>query len=143
MFKQLAPSVVEEMRKDGRIILTAKNGWEKLTSTNSVPYKINLQLGCQMEHLFNCYLQIYDHTIVVSNIESSPSITTQKGMVDGYLDLAIDGIIKFTRLCGKNRIIVDTDIKCAADHLPHYGFKLFSGTGYSTKSIKGILRLNE
>ena len=134
---------MEKMRKDGRIILTTKNGWEKATSMNSVPYKINLLLGNQMEHLFNCYLQMYGFTIVISNIEPSFSITTQKSMVDGYLDIAIDGIIKFTRLHGKNRIIVDTKIKYAADHLPHYGFKLFSGADYPTNSIKGILRLNE
>jgi hypothetical protein len=141
MFKQLSPSVIEKMKKDGRIILTIKSGWERVTTMSAAPYKINLYIGRQMEHLFNCYLQMYGSTVVVSNIEPSLQATTQKGILDGYLYLAIDGLIKFAKTHDKKRMIVDTTIKCAADHLPHYGFKLFSETDYPTNSIKGILLL--
>lgn len=143
MFKQLAPSVIEKMKEEGRVVLTVKNGWETSTELNSIPYKINLYIGNQVEHLFNCYLYLQKHgsTILISNIIPSSSVGTQKNIIDGYLYLAIDGLIKFAKTNKKNRIIVDTYIECAADHLPHYGFKLFRGADSPTKSIKGILIL--
>lgn len=143
MFKQLAPAIVEKMKEDGRVVLTVKNGWEATTELNSIPYKINLYIGNKVEHLFDCYLYIQKHgsTILISNITPSPSVGAQKNVIDCYFYLAVDGLIKFAKTYKKNRIIVDTDIECAADHLPHYGFKLFREPDSVTKSIKGMLIL--
>jgi len=141
MFKQLSPAIIEKMKEDGRVILTVKKGWETATSIHAIPYKINLYIGNNMEHLFDCYLQIYGSTIVISDIRSSSIIADKKNLVDGYLYLAINGLMKFAKAHDKNRMIVDTEIKYAADHLPHYGFKLISETDCPTKSIKGIIVL--
>ena len=128
------------MKTDGRIVLTVKTGWEMASKMESLPYKINLYMENQTEHLFDCYLQAYGNTIMVSNITPASSISAQKNIIDCYLYLTIDGLIKFAKMHEKSRIIVNTDLKCAADHLPHYGFKLF-GAEPTYKSIKGILLL--
>lgn len=141
MFKQLSPSVTEELKVDGRVVLTVKSGWETASMINSIPYKINLYIGTDVEHMFNCYLQDYSSTLLASNITPAPAIAAQKSIIDSYLYLAIDGLIHFAKMHDKNRVIVDTTIKCAADHLPHYGFKLFSETTDNINSIQGILSL--
>ncbi len=141
MFKQLSQSVIEKMKEDGRIMLTVKRGWETATSTNPIPYKINLFIDNQLEHLFNCYLQIYDSAVIISDIIPTPYVSHQKNLIDGYLYIAIDGLVKFAKRQKKKRVVVDTNISCAADHLPHYGFKLFTEEDFPTKSIKGMLTL--
>jgi hypothetical protein len=141
MFKQLSPSVTEELKGDGRVVLTVKGGWETATMINSIPYKINLYIRTNVEHMFNCYLQDYSSTLLISNITPAPAIAAQKSIIDSYLYIAINGLIQFAKMRDKNRVIVDTTIKCAADHLPHYGFKLFSETTDNTNSIQGILSL--
>ena len=141
MFKQLSQPVVEKMKTDGRIMLTVKNGWETATSFNPIPYRINLCIENRIEHLFNCYLQIYDTAIIVSDVVLPTDTSLPKSIVDSHLYLAIDGLIKFTKMQKKEMVIIETTLKYAADHLPHYGFKLFSKEYYSTNSIKGILSL--
>ena len=140
MFKQLAPSVIEEMKTDGRIILTVKPGWERATELNAIPYKINICIGTQMEHIFNCYLYLGAKTVMISDIEPSSLIADEKGLVDCYINLAIDGIIKFAKMQKKSTVIIDSCIQCIADHLPDYGFKMMNIRDF-TKSIKGVLTL--
>lgn len=140
MFKQLAPSAVEKMRTEGRIILTVQTGWEASTNMCAIPYKINICIGDQLDHIFNCYLFLHQKTLVISDITSVSTITADKKVVDGYLDLAIDGIIKFAKIQNATRIIVDSYIKCMADHLPNYGFKIIKTKG-DIRTIKGILLL--
>ena len=140
MFKQLSPSIMEKMKTDGRIVLTVKSGWETATEMDALPYKINLYMKNETEHLFNCYLQINVSTIAATNITPSSSISGQKNIIDCCLYLAIDGLVKFAKIHRKNRIIIDTNLRCAADHLPHYGFELFE-TDTTNRSIKGTLLL--
>ena len=140
MFKQLAPSIVEEMRRDGKIVLTVKHGWETSSEMHAIPYKINMCIGDQLEHLFSCYLYSHTNTIAISCIYPSPLIADKKNLIDGYLDLAIDGIIRFTKLNEKRRVIIDSDIKCIVDHLLHYRFKIVDIKN-NAKSIMGILTL--
>lgn len=141
MFKQLSQSVVEKLRNDSRVVLTIKKGWETSTTINSIPYKINLYMGTDVEHMFDCYLLEYGSTLLISNITPAYSIGTQKNIIDSYLYLAIDGLIQFAKMSKKDRVIVSTTIKCAADHLPHYGFKLIYETNDNTNSIQGFLLL--
>jgi len=140
MFKQLAPSVIEELKTDGRIILTVKPGWEKATELHAIPYKINICIETQMEHIFNCYLYLDVKTVMISDIEPSSLIADKKSLVDSYIGLAIDGIIKFAKMQKKSTIIIDSHIQCIADHLPDYGFKIMNIRDF-TKSIKGVLTL--
>jgi len=140
MFKQLAPSVIEKMKTDGRIILTVEPGWEMASELHAIPYKINICIGTHMEHIFNCYLYLHTKTIMVSDIKPSSLIADKKNLVDCYIDLAINGIIKFAKMQKKSTIVIDSCIQCIADHLPSYGFKILNIRDY-TKSIKGSLTL--
>jgi hypothetical protein len=140
MFKQLSPSAVEKMRAEGKIMLTVLTGWEMVTTLHAVPFKINMCIGNQLDHIFNCYLYSHAKTIVISDIEPSSAIVGKKRVIDGYLDLAIDGIVKYAKMQNAARVLVDSRIKCLADHLPQYGFKIIEVED-NTKSIKGILTL--
>jgi len=108
------------MEELGHIIITAKNGWENVW--NMQPSFISYNIDIASERIFSCYYSKSGNQVQITNLEALKLISDDKAMVDAYLFLAIKGLIRFTNNIGAKRLVVDSFIPAAADHMLDLGF---------------------
>lgn len=133
MYQALSPSVIEDLEKQGEVVFTLKTMKDiPADQVNSpwrtIPHKISFQIGTEEEHIFNCWVQIYDGTMNVSHIETAGMLKTEeRGLVDAYLYLTIKGAIDHARSIHLHRLVIDSYLSATAEHLADLGFELFPG----------------
>lgn len=141
MYKQLSSTAVKELEESGCIILTIKAGWEPGSVRQALPYNINYQIGVDLERIFRCYLHIYEETVEVTNVEPAPMISDQENLVDAYLGIAIQGIVKYAKSLSKSHVVISSRIPSAAEHLADKGFTLVPRGLFPARVVQGFLRI--
>lgn len=137
MYKSLSPSVLEEMTKRGSAVITVKGGWETTSAWVSIPGFITYCLGDNREHIFRCYMSRETNTIQITNVEATKLIADKKSLVDAYMYVALKGVIKFAESMRVKRLIFDSYIPSAADHMIDLGFRITSkGLSGGSRGLK-------
>ena len=151
MYKQIAPSVVKEMRDMGIITLTIKKGWEEYMQWHAIPYHINfsaphntmLKIGSSITHIFNCYVDGHGSVMNVSNVAPSKEMSKNKSLIDVYLHLAIKHAVAYAEDLGKTKLTFSSKIPSAAEHLVDCGFRVFPVAGMEPVYMNGYLDIKE
>jgi len=120
MYKSLSPYVVREMDERGHILLTTKAGWEN--NWCAMPSHISYNIGTESEHIFRCYFSQQMGAIQITNVEATDLISDNKALVDAYMYIAIKGMVDFAGTFKVKRLVFDSFIPAAADHMLDLGF---------------------
>ena len=140
MYKAFSPSVLEEMEERGDISLTVKSGWEHANKWTAQPFFISYCIGSEREHIFSCYFSQESTVIQITNIEPTKLIADKKALVDAYMYITLKGLIGYAENAGVSRLIIDSYISAAADHMLDLGFyvtpKGISGGSRGCKRLK-------
>ena len=137
MYKSLSKSVLEEMTERGNTVVTIKAGWEMSSAWMSIPGYITYCLGGNREHIFRCYVSREHNTIQITNVEATKLISDKKSLVDAYMYVALKGVVKFAENLRAKRLIFDSYIPAAADHMIDLGFRITSkGLSGGSRGLK-------
>ena len=144
MYKAFSPSIIEEMEERGNIVITVKPGWEQTQPWSSKPSYISYWLGTHHERIFSCYVAQEKTAAVVqvTNMEATKLISDKKALVDAYMYITLKGLIEYAKSAEAERLIVDSYIPAAADHMLDLGFYItpkgsLAGGSRGCKTIKG------
>ena len=137
MYKSLSTSVLREMEERGDILVTIKPGWEQSGGWQAKPSFISYAVGYDREHIFGCYFMQENNTIQISDVEPTKLISNEKSLVDAYIYITLKGLIEFANNLGAKRLIFDSLIPAAADHMLDLGFNITSkGISGGTRGCK-------
>lgn len=137
MYKAFSPSVLKEMTERGNILLTIKPGWEQATPWNASPSFISYCMGTNREHIFTCYFSQESTVMQVTNIEATKLISDKKSLVDAYMYVALKGLVELAENKKVQRLIVDSFISAAADHMLDLGFYITPKGAFSSTGSRG------
>jgi len=137
MYRALSPSVLEEMTERGNILLTIKPGWEQGTPWTASPSFVSYCIGTNQEHIFTCYSSRENTVMQVTNMEATKLISDKKSLVDAYMYVALKGLIDLAKDREVKRLIVDSFIPSAADHMLDLGFYITPKGAFSCGGSRG------
>ena len=137
MYKSLSASVLKEMTERGNTTITIKAGWETSSAWVSIPGFITYCLGGNLEHIFRCYMSREHDSIQITNVEPTELIADKKALVDAYMYVALKGVVKFAEDMRVKRLIFDSYVPAAADHMIDLGFRITSkGLSGGSRGLK-------
>jgi len=140
MYKPLSDEVMRQLEDVGDVVITIKPGWETSGQWTAKPAYINYYRGTMGERIFRCYYDESGDTLSITHVEATKMIGDKKALVDGYLFVALKGLINHASSNGKKRLIVESYIPAIADHMLDLGFSLqpkgLQPGGYGCKLLK-------
>lgn len=140
MYKSFSPKILEEMKERGDILVTIKRGWEDTGGWDAKPSFISYTIGHDREHIFRCYFMRENDVVQISDVEPTELISGKKALVDAYMYITLNGLIEFANSLGAKRLIFDSFVPAAADHMLDLGFNVtskgISGGSRGCKSLK-------
>ncbi len=137
MYKAFSPSVLKEMMERGNVLLTVKPGWEGSTPWNPCPSFISYCIGTNREHIFTCYSSQESTVMQITNIEATKLISDKKSLVDAYMYVALKGLLDIAEDKEVKRLIIDSFISSAADHMLDLGFYITPKGAFSSTGSRG------
>ena len=143
MYRTLAPSVLKEMEECGNVVLTVKPGWEQVNQWSSKPSYISYCIGTRREHIFTCYMSQENTTIQITNMEATKLIANNKALIDAYMYVTLKELIDFAETQQVKRLIVDSFISSAADHMLDLGFYVTPKGTFSANGSRGCKTIKE
>lgn len=132
MFNSLRKSDADKLRADINMSLVTKEGWSDvsmMTTWHSIPSYILGCVGTERQILFSCYSSMYDKNLDVTLIEPAPSLMKMgKSYTDFYLGIAIEDLQRFAKSGDFRRILLETYLPSAYDHLLDHNFVVLPRT---------------
>lgn len=143
MFRELAPDVLEALDLSGTVLFQpiTKGDVPKAWS-GPIKYHILFRIGELSEHLFDCYLNEYDETVQITNLEPSNWMKEQsKGILDGYMYIMLKNAKRFVKLMECKRLIVSSYLPMLPEHLVDLGFNVRARTNGG--QVQGFVNLEK
>lgn len=129
MYKACSPTILEDMEKNGKIIISIKEGYEMSGAWTAKPINIFYYIGNIKERIFECYYHERNKVVQITNIKPTQLIADQSNLVDGYMYIVLKGLIEFAKSTNAKKIIVDSKISSITDHMLDLNFESFSVGG--------------
>lgn len=138
MYKSFSPGVLKEMKNRGEIIITIRPGWENAAQWSYIPGFISYCIGQNREHIFSCYISKDTETVQLTNIVPTKLINENKSLIDAYMYVAIKGLMELTEGMGAKRLVIDSLLPAAADHMLDAGFSVTPKGPVGTRGCKTL-----
>jgi hypothetical protein len=144
MYREIEKSQAVSLAKSVEMKFVVKAGWEGAVTNlwSSIPCHLIGVLGFEQQLLFSCYHSSYDGNMDITNLEPSEWLNKQeKGLIDFYLKMAIETILKHAKTNITNRLLISTEISSAFEHFVDLGFVILPKNPYSSFSVQGYINL--